>query len=72
MASPSTYNRALTVPPPTASSGPTPGKFTAVSNDSGVPNADRIPLYVSGIIVLSALSLVGLHRLKFRMIVGAG
>jgi len=71
MASPSTYKTAHVAPPPTAATSPNPGKFTGGMSDAGVPNADRIPIYVSGIIILSALSLVGLHRLKFRMIVGA-
>ena len=60
MASPKSYNRRPTVVPPSQSTGPTPGKFSAVSHDDGVDNADRIPLYVAGIIIGSAGILVGI------------
>lgn len=68
MASPSTYNRKLNAAPQRGTDAPRP----AAPGDGGVPHAERIPLYVGIILLVSAGTLLGLHKMKFRMIVGAG
>lgn len=70
MASPHLHKRP-TAPPDAGGAVGGNNRNTATGNGA-VQNVDRIPLYVGAIIGLSFAALVGLHRMKFRMIVGAG